>query len=163
MQRLRLLRPPGRRSRQPRNSIDLGGGRFVPPEDVLEGHFRRLALATAAATATSSSAPQTGSQEVHVQLGRNLKSAIRVMAPGLEPLTQIAEELATKFTTVTPAPHFRSELHRALEAAHRQQIAQRTLGTRPSQSASLSWLWYAAAGGFVAALVAVLLITRRRQ
>mgnify|MGYP003382275905 CR=1 FL=1 len=158
MQQLRSLFAAGRQPRPPRNGIDLGGGHFVKPEDVLEGHFRRLAVSSAPAASTAS-------HEVQVQVGGNLKAAIRVMAPTLAPLTQIAEELAGKFTTVSPTPQFRSELHRALEAAHRQQIAQRSLGTQtaPPVQTAPSWLWYLLAGSFVATATLVLILARRKR
>lgn len=158
MQRMRSLFGTNRPSRKPRNGIDLGGGHVVKPEDVLEGHFRRLAVASAPVATNST-------QEVHVQVGGNLKAAIRVMAPSLAPLTQIAEELAGKFTTVSPTPQFRNELHRALEAAHRQQIAQRNLGTHPAPrpEGPPTWLWYTVAGAFVTGVTLLLLLTRRRR
>lgn len=104
--------------RKPVQGIDLGGGRTLPPEEVLESHFRRLAQMQ-----TQGAANHT--QDVRIEVAPNIKAAIRVMAPKLAPLTEIAEELAVKINSVEPEPGFRSELHRALEEAHRQMAAQR--------------------------------------
>lgn len=97
-----------RRSAPP--AIDLGGGRLVAPEDLLEGHFLRLA------------AQRTRPHEVSVQVRPALKSVIQVAAPTLAPLTQLAEQVAGTLPTVQPAPDFRSQLHRALEEAHRRRL-----------------------------------------
>ena len=96
------------------SQVDLGNGRFLKAEDVLDGHFHRLATAT-----------------VPVQVRSDLTAAITVLAPGLTPLTDLAEEVAQAVPLVQPAPHFRHHLHKALEQTHRQQTAQRILGTRP--------------------------------
>ncbi|CAN5711245.1 hypothetical protein BH10CHL1_BH10CHL1_08280 [soil metagenome] len=98
--------------------IDLGNGNFLEAEDVLEGHFHRLASTT-----------------VPVQVNANLTAAITVLAPSLTPLTELAEEVAHTMPQVQPAPQFRYHLHRALEQTHRQQAAQRILGTRPAAQA----------------------------
>jgi len=97
------------------DGIDLGGGRTLPAEDVLESHFKRIAAMRNAPTA----------QDVRIEVAPNIKAAIRVVAPKLAPLTEIAEELALKMNSVQPEPGFRSDLHRALEEAHRQMAAQR--------------------------------------
>ena len=98
--------------------IDLGNGNFLEAEDVLEGHFHRLASTT-----------------VPVQVNANLTAAITVLAPGLTPLTELAEEVAHTVPLAQPAPQFRYHLHQALEQTHRQQAAQRILGTRPAAQA----------------------------
>lgn len=102
----------------PPPGIDLGNGRVLGAEDVLEGHFRRMAAR-----------PQTCN--VRVQVADNLAAAITVLAPDLAPLTQVAEQVAVAMPHVEPAPDFRLQLHQALERTHRQHAAQRVLGTRP--------------------------------
>jgi hypothetical protein len=106
--------PPKVVAQQACDKIDLGNGKFLAAEDVLEGHFHRLASTT-----------------VPVQVGPNLTAAITVLAPGLTPLTELAEEVAHTVPLVQPAPQFRHHLHQALEQTHRQHAAQRMLGTRP--------------------------------
>jgi hypothetical protein len=154
MPTVRSLRWPNLRNRRGLPEIDLGGGRHLPAEDVLEGHFRRLASTPA-------------SQEIQVQVTPNLNAAIRVVAPQLAPLTQIAEELATTFPSVRPTEEFRRDLQRALEMAHRQQHAQRTLGTLPAteDTADSHWLWWLVltAGLLIVAMVGLGLRQRRRQ
>jgi hypothetical protein len=102
--------------------IDLGNGNFLEAEDVLEGHFHRLSSTT-----------------VPVQVNANLTAAITVLAPGLTPLTELAEEVAHTVPLAQPAPQFRYHLHQALEQTHRQQAAQRLLGTRPVQTQGSAW------------------------
>lgn len=99
------------------SGIDLGDGRTLGAEDVLEGHFRRL-----------SARPRT--HKVEVQVNDNLIAKIMVLAPDLAPLTELAEEVADVVPPVHPAPEFRHHLHQALERTHRQHQAQRMLGTR---------------------------------
>ena len=113
---LRAIRWPIRQPKAP-PEIDFGGGFFVPAEDVLDGHLKRLL--------------RDNSHSVHVQTGRTLQSTIEVSSPELAPLTGLAEELAEIVPDTTPEPHFREELHRALELSHRQHAAQRALGTCP--------------------------------
>lgn len=142
MSRLDALRWRERRlQRKYGGPVDLGGGRQVAVEDVLEGHFRRVAGAGRTARA------QRAGHEVQIQFGPNLTGAIRVMAPQLAPLAEVAEELATAFPSVRPAPEFRSELQRTLEAAHREHMAaraevaaQRAAGGGRRISAR-TWLW----------------------
>lgn len=97
--------------------IDFGDGLFVPAEDVLDGHLKHLL--------------RDNSQSVRIQTGPTLQSTIEVSSPELAPLTGLAEELAEIVPDTTPEPHFREELHRALELSHRQHAAQRALGTCP--------------------------------
>lgn len=111
---LRLLRL---RSRSETPALDMGQGRTLSAEDLLDGHFRRM---TTAATART----------VQVQVDDQLRAAITVLAPELSPLTHLAEELVDVVSDVRPEPHFRAELQRALEQTHRQHTAQRVLGTR---------------------------------
>jgi hypothetical protein len=102
----------------PPHGIDLGNGRVLGAEDVLEGHYRRL-------TAT-----RPRQRRASVQVGDNLMAAITVLAPDLAPLTELAEEVAGAVPPVQPAVEFRRHLHQALERTHRQHAAQRALGTR---------------------------------
>ncbi len=105
------------------SQVDLGNGRFLNAEDVLDGHFHRIARAT-----------------VPVQVRSDLTAAITVLAPALTPLTNLAEEVAQTVPLVQPTAHFRHQLHQALEQTHRQQSAQRILGTRPpASSKSTPW------------------------
>ena len=71
-----------RRESLPQGGIDLGNGRVLGAEDVLEGHFRRM-----------SAHRQPSSRQVAVQVGDNLMVAITVLAPDLAPLTEIAEQV----------------------------------------------------------------------
>lgn len=98
--------------------IHLGNGQFLNAEDVLDGHFHRLSSTTAA-----------------VQVSPDLTAAIMVLAPGLTPLTELAEEVAHTVPLAQPTPQFRQDLHKALEQTHRQHKAQRMLGTRPPAKA----------------------------
>lgn len=148
MERVRML---GNRERT-RRSIDIGGGLHITPEDVLESHFRRLAL---------QGNPQL-SQEVSIQVRPNLHSAIRVVAPTLAPLTQIAEELATRIPTMQPSADFRSELHRELELAHRRQTEQRSHQAAAPRRATGPWLLAAAIAAAGLAGVALWLLGRKR-
>jgi hypothetical protein len=142
-----------RRESLPQGGIDLGNGRMLGAEDVLEGHFRRM-----------SAHRQPSSRQVAVQVGDNLMVAITVLAPDLAPLTEIAEQVSGAVPLVEPERHFRENLHQALERTHRQHAAQRVLGTRPvprpKPSNLLGW-WIALAG--VVATVAVLWGWRTRQ
>lgn len=170
MSRLGRLRWRERRlQRKYGGPVDLGGGRQVAAEDVLEGHFRRMARA--GHTAQLAQAAQAGS-EVRVQLAPGLTGAIRVMAPQLAPLTEVAEELASAFPSVRPAPEFRSELHRALEVAHREHmaaraaLAERNAAQGGRRISARTWLWALAptlAVALVAALVAWWVWGRRKK
>jgi hypothetical protein len=129
----------------PRGEVDMGNGRVLGAEDVLEGHFRRVAARR-----------QPSTRQVAVQVGDNLTVAIAVLAPDLAPLTEIAEQVSGAVPLVEPEPRFREHLHQALERTHRQHAAQRALGTRPvprpKPSNPLGW-WMA-----LAAVVAALLL-----
>lgn len=104
-------------------AIDMGDGRYLTAADLLEGHYHRLAT-----------------QTVTVQVKPDLQSAITILAPELAPLTAVASEVAQALPRVQPAAHFRADLHRALELTHRQQHAQRVLGTRaPETKSDLPW------------------------
>lgn len=95
--------------------IDLGDGRVLGAEDVMESHYRRV---------------RSRIYPVAVQVSDSLVAAIGVLAPNLAPLTDVAEQMATAVPPVTPEPEFRAHLHEALERTHRQHAAQRMLGTR---------------------------------
>lgn len=114
-------------------SIDMGNGRTISAEDVLDGHFHRLATTT-----------------VQVQVKDNLQAAITVVAPTLAPLTELASEVAQAVPVAQPAPQFRHDLQKALELTHRQHSAQRKLGARPPQPQT-NW-------GTIGAIIAGLLI-----
>lgn len=117
LERGRTMTTGAQQIQQSHAGIDLGGGRTMPPEDVLEGHFRRMTNRGRACT-------------VQVHVADDLYAAIVVLAPELAPLTGLAEDLAHAMPEVRPAPQFRQDLHQALERTHRQHSAQRVLGTR---------------------------------
>jgi hypothetical protein len=131
----------------------MGNGRVLGAEDVLEGHFRRVAARRQPAT-----------RQVAVQVGDNLMAAIAVLAPDLAPLTELAEQVSGAVPRVEPEARFRENLHQALERTHRQYAAQRALGTRPAPrpkpSNPLTW-WMVLAG--VVATLAVLWGLRSRH
>ena len=104
--------------------LDMGDGRTLTPEDVLDGHGARL-LANRRRQAIRTTVP--------VQVDDDLSAAITVMAPDLAPLADLAEEVAVAVPAVAPAPKFRQNLYEALERTHRQYRVQEALGTRPSQ------------------------------
>jgi hypothetical protein len=151
--------------------VDLGGGRQVAAEDVLEGHFRRMARADRTAQFAQAAQTAQAGREVSVQLAPGLTGAIRVMAPQLAPLTEVAEELASAFPSVRPAPEFRNELHRALEIAHREhmaaraELAQRKAAQGGRRISMRTWLWALAPTLVVAVVAAVVAwwVWRRRK
>lgn len=98
----------------PAEKVDLGNGRFVEGEDVLESHFHHQL--------------ETPRLTVHVE--GDLNRALTALAPGLASLTELAEEVDQLVPRVQPTPQFRHDLHKALELTHRQHHAQRVLGTR---------------------------------
>jgi hypothetical protein len=108
--------------------LDLGGGRTLPPEDVLDGHSARLIAGR-----------QHSLRTVPVQV-RDLSAAINRMAPNLAPLADLAEEVAVAVPAVAPEPDFRRTLHEALERTHRQHTVQVALGTRQAAQAQSSHL-----------------------
>lgn len=98
----------------PPAKVDLGDGRFVAAEDVLDSHFtNRL---------------DTPRLTVHVE--GDLNRALTALAPGLASLTELAEEVDQAVPRAQPTAQFRQDLHKALELTHRQHHAQRVLGTR---------------------------------
>jgi hypothetical protein len=150
---LQELNPFWQREQLPTGGIDLGNGRVLGAEDVLEGHFQRVSARRQAAT-----------RQVAVQVGDNLMVAITVLAPELAPLTEVAEQVSSAVPLVEPEARFRENLHKALERTHRQHAAQRILGTRtaprPKPASPLGW-WMVLAG--VVATLAVLWGMRSRQ
>lgn len=145
-----------RRENLPQGEIDLGNGRVLGAEDVLEGHYRRLK--------TRRQAEQPSSHQVAVRVSDNLTVAIAVMAPDLAPLTDIAEQVSGAVPFVEPERQFRENLHQALERTHRQHAAQRVLGTRPASQRKPSTsvgLWLVVAG--IVATIALVFGWRWRQ
>lgn len=125
--------------------IDMGNGRLLSAEDVLEGHFHRLATRT-----------------VHVQVKPDLQAALTVLAPKLAPLTEVAAEVAQVLPPIQPAAQFRRDLHRALELTHRQQLAQRKLGTAPHQHSQQLWVYLLLAATVVVFCTSSLFLLRRK-
>lgn len=128
------------------DKIDLGNGKFLEAEDVLEGHFHRIASTT-----------------VPVQVSPTLTAAITVLAPGLTPLTELAEQVAHTVPMVQPTPQFRQHLHLALEQTHRQHAAQRVLGTRPPASEGTAWSMITLLLVLAIGLLAAIVYLRKRQ
>lgn len=94
--------------------VDLGNGRTVKAEDVLDSHFTNRI-----------DAPRL---TVHVE--GDLNKALTALAPGLASLTELAEEVDQAVPRAQPTPQFRQDLQKALELTHKQHHAQRVLGTR---------------------------------
>lgn len=104
----------GEQPEAPAEQVDLGNGRVVGGEDVLDSHFtNRL---------------DTPRLTVHVE--GDLNRALTALAPGLASLTELAEKVDEAVPRAQPAPQFRQDLQKALELTHRQHHAQRVLGTR---------------------------------
>jgi hypothetical protein len=104
--------------------VDLGNGRFVKAEDLLESHFNNRL--------------DTPSLTVHVE--GDLNRALTALAPALASLTELAEEVEQAVPRVQPTPQFRQDLQKALELTHRQHHAQRVLGTRvDTPEAQMPW------------------------
>jgi hypothetical protein len=169
--KLQAARYSWQRDSLPQGQIDMGNGRVLGAEDVLEGHYRRLttnrqhaADQLAADPRVSQHTSPRAAHQVAVQVGDNLTVAITVFAPALAPLTEVAEQVSGAVPLVEPERHFRENLHQALERTHRQHAAQRVLGTRPAPrpkpSKPLGW-WVALAGAV--AMVALLWGWRWRQ
>ncbi|NJN81084.1 MAG: hypothetical protein HC802_01545 [Caldilineaceae bacterium] len=149
------LQPPYFRAKSC-EQVDMGNGRSLNAEDFLEGHFSRMAVST----------NPDRTRHVSVQVEGDLRAAIAVLAPGLAPLAEVAEEVAMIVPNVRPGLEFRRKLHRALEQTHRQHAAQKALGTRSvesSKSMPVSNRISAGLGVFlvVAGLLALLLLRRR--
>lgn len=134
--------------------IDLGNGRTLTAEEVLEGHYRRVAALR-----------RPSVQQAAVQVDNNLPVAIAVLAPDLAPLTHLAEDVSVVMPPVEPTADFRRNLHDALERTHRQHNAQRILGARPARRAShsLQRSWILAAVVTVVVGVLALLLWQGQQ
>lgn len=114
----------GAQPESPVEQVDLGNGRVVGGEEVLDSHFtNRL---------------DTPRLTVHVE--GDLNRALTALAPGLASLTELAEKVDEAVPRAQPAPQFRQDLQKALELTHRQHHAQRVLGTRvESTEAGQAW------------------------
>jgi hypothetical protein len=104
--------------------VDLGNGRSVQAEDLLDSHFTNRI-----------DAPRL---TVHVE--GDLNKALTALAPTLASLTELAEEVDQAVPRAQPTPQFRQDLQKALELTHKQHQAQRVLGTRvETPEAQMSW------------------------
>lgn len=97
--------------------IDLGNGKMVRSEDLLDGHANNLRTIKL----DHATEPKK----------RDLTSAVRVVAPEIAPLTDLAYTIAEKSPQSQPKDKFRADLQHALESTHRQQKVRRTLGMQP--------------------------------
>jgi len=102
----------------PVKPVDLGNGRIVKAEDLLDSHFTNRI-----------DAPRL---TMHVE--GDLNQALTALAPGLASLTELAEEVDQAVPRAQPTPQFRQDLQKALELTHKQHHAQRVLGTRVETS-----------------------------
>lgn len=116
----------------PIEQVDFGNGHQVSAVDLLDGHFHQL-------TAQSDNINPTTTPLVVVQSASDRHAKIKIVAPTLTPLTDLAEAVADVVPEAHPTPDFRSTLNKALTETHRQHRAQRTLGIRPTVSNDNSW------------------------
>ncbi len=107
------------------SGLDMGDGRILPPEDVLDGHSARL---------LQNRRYQQTRTIVPVQVNDAVSAAIAVLAPDLRPLADLAEEVAYAVPAVEPEPTFRQNLYDALERTRRQHLVEERLGTRAGSS-----------------------------
>jgi len=153
-------------AQDPPAGIELGNGRTLPPEDVLEGHYTRLSTRSSTkpaaeqlsrdgapdhaaheTTTAESDAPDASaahhspSPPASQSAPDDLNIAIATLAPHLAPLTKLAEDVAQTVPSIQPEPQFRADLHRALEQAHERQAAQRTLGVFVNADGEYSIFW----------------------
>lgn len=98
----------------PVTPVDLGNGRIVKAEDLLDSHFTN----------------RIGAPRLTVHVEGDLNKALTALAPGLASLTELAEEVDQAVPRAQPTPQFRQDLQKALELTHKQHHAQRVLGTR---------------------------------
>ena len=98
-----------------------------------------------------------------VVVGRGQGGEPVVVNIKLAPLTTLAEELGRTVTPVQPPPRFRQDLGAALTDAHRQRMAQRTLGTAtpPAQRQPSKKIWLIVIVGILG--IGGVLIWRRRR
>ncbi|MFN8440241.1 MAG: hypothetical protein U0175_05715 [Caldilineaceae bacterium] len=106
-------------------TVDLGGGRVVNAEDIVDGHAQRL--------------HKEAKQETDKSTSTSVTNAMRVVAPELAPLTDLAQNIANQSTKAQPDGKFRSDLQRALESSYRQQHVRRKLGLQPAAQKDLPW------------------------
>lgn len=104
----------GEQPEAPVEQVDLGNGRVVGGEDVLDSHFTN----------------RLDPPRLTVHVEGDLNRALTALAPGLASLTELAEKVDEAVPRAQPAPQFRQDLQKALELTHRQHQAQRVLGTR---------------------------------
>ncbi len=98
----------------------------LPPQ--VKGQLARLGL-----TAFDPEKANALDHHFHqVVVGRGKAGEPLVANIKLAPLTTLAEELGRTVIPVQPPPRFRQDLGAALNDAHRQRMAQRTLGTATS-------------------------------
>lgn len=119
--RLVALLPWLRNDSPANDGLDMGEGRRLAPEDVLDGHSTRLIA--------NRQQPQARTT-VPVQVKDGVSVAITVLAPELAPLATLAEQVAFAVPAVSPEPIFRRNLYEALERTHRQHRVEELLGTR---------------------------------
>lgn len=106
-------------------AVDLGGGRMVSAEDIVDGHAQRLHKETR--------------HEADKSTSTNLTNAVRTVAPELAPLTDLAQKIADQSTKAQPDGKFRSDLQQALESTYRQQHVRRKLGLQLAAQKDPLW------------------------
>ena len=67
----------------------------------------------------------------------DMRATIRVVAPTLAPLAQLAEELIARLTFVKPTPQFRADLQRALEDELRRRLAEEESSPAPRSAGAM--------------------------
>lgn len=138
----------GEQAALPAEKVDLGNGRFVEAEDVLESHFTN----------------RLDEPRLTVHVEGDLNRALTVLAPGLASLTELAEEVDQVVPRAQPAPQFRHDLHKALELTHRQHHAQRILGTRvETPEMQTPWALIALLVVFMTCLVSMTVYLSKRR
>lgn len=132
----------------PVTPVDLGNGRSVQAEDLLDSHFTNRI-----------DAPRL---TVHVE--GDLNRALTALAPGLASLTELAEEVDQAVPRAQPTPQFRQDLQKALELTHKQHHAQRVLGTRvETPEAQMPWSMLSLVVLLVAFTISLMLYLRKRR
>ena len=129
--------------------IDMGDGRVLEAEDVLDTYSARLISVAPGARPTKT---------VNVQVDDNLVAAIEVLAPDLAKLTHLADEVAQAVPPVHPEAEFRQSLYEALERTHRQQAARRALGTHELEQPAFPYRMVVGGRSDRAAVAAVLVV-----
>lgn len=130
--------------------IDLGSGKKVHAVDLVDGHAQRLRENTA------------GLDEGK----RDLTDAVRVIAPQLAPLTDLAQNISNHSTPAHPTTKFRKDLQQALEISHRQQSVRRTLGIQPPAQKETVWWqspWLMLAVAVLIVVIGSGIVARKRQ